>query len=326
MNPTMRSLKMMLRTENYVADGNMMWHGSLELAELLTCTGGLFILSGTRKMRPLSFHRRLSRHVNHRQHSRHSLPASTVSALINSPSCSDLVPRVSSSSFSTATVSTSFPPLPTPPPYNSRLPLPFGVSGLVLSDICSLHSMGAPSFPWSSSLSIGVPYTEPSLGFATAAPGFSISSTLPRDPSLWLSIGSLLPLTHPVRAMDLQRTLSNLSKDPKQSMEDYLQSTKYIADSLASIWTPVPDIDLVQLTLNGLDEDYHNLVTMLSYGTNLIAFDDLRSKLIHYEQRLLKFLKSKLLGIQHQALATSLASSESGASGSPRYLIRSSHS
>lgn len=52
MNPTMRLLKMMfLRTENYVADGNMMWHGSLELAELLTCTGGLFILLGTRKMR-----------------------------------------------------------------------------------------------------------------------------------------------------------------------------------------------------------------------------------------------------------------------------------
>lgn len=54
MNPTMRLLKtMFLRTENYVADGNMMWHGSLELAELLTCTGGLFILLGTRKMRVL---------------------------------------------------------------------------------------------------------------------------------------------------------------------------------------------------------------------------------------------------------------------------------
>ena len=67
-------------------------------------------------------------------------------------------------------------------------------------------------------------------------------------------------------------------------MEDYLRGIKHIADSLASIYTPVPNLKVVQLTLNGLDEDYHNLVTTLSYGTNLLTFDDLRSKLTHYEQ------------------------------------------
>ena len=86
--------------------------------------------------------------------------------------------------------------------------------------------------------------------------------------------------------MDLRRTLSNLSKDPKQSMEDYLRGIKHIADSLASIRTPVLDLDLVQLTLNGLDEDYHTLVTTLAYGTTFLTFDDLCSKLIHYKQRL----------------------------------------
>ena len=60
------------------------------------------------------------------------------------------------------------------------------------------------------------------------------------------------------------------------------------------------------LTLNGLDEDYHTLVTTLSCGSNLITFDDLHSKLIHYEQ-CLKFLKSKdALPMQHQSFATSL--------------------
>ena len=99
-------------------------------------------------------------------------------------------------------------------------------------------------------------------------------------------------------------------------MEDYLRSIEHITDSLASIRTPIPYIDLVQLNLNGLDEDYHNLVTTLSYGTNLITFDDLRSKFIHYEQRL-KFLKSKdLLAIQHQALATLVAASKLGKSTS----------
>ena len=65
------------------------------------------------------------------------------------------------------------------------------------------------------------------------------------------------------RAMDLRHILSNLSKDPKHNMEDYLRGIKHIADSLASIQTVVPDIILGQLTLNGLDEGYHNLVTTL---------------------------------------------------------------
>ena len=54
------------------------------------------------------------------------------------------------------------------------------------------------------------------------------------------------------------------------------------------------------------------LVTTLSYGTNFLTFDDLRSKLIHYEQHL-EFLKSKdLVNIQHSTLTTSITSSELG--------------
>ena len=60
--------------------------------------------------------------------------------------------------------------------------------------------------------------------------------------------------------MNLGHTLLNVSKDPKQSMEDYLWSIKHITNSLVSIHTHVLDTDLVQLTLNGLDEDYHTLV------------------------------------------------------------------
>ena len=56
------------------------------------------------------------------------------------------------------------------------------------------------------------------------------------------------------RPMHFRHTLSNLSKDPKQSIEVYLRSIKHIVDSLASIRTLVPDIDLVQLTLKGFDK------------------------------------------------------------------------
>ena len=73
---------------------------------------------------------------------------------IDSSPCSDLV---SSSSFSIAAASKSslFPLSPSPPLYHSLPPPPFGVSGPVPSDISSLYSMGAPSFLWSSLLSIG---------------------------------------------------------------------------------------------------------------------------------------------------------------------------
>ena len=95
-------------------------------------------------------------------------------------------------------------------------------------------------------------------------------------------------------------------------MEDHLRGIKHIANSLASIWTPVLDLELVQLTLNGLDEDYHNLVTNLAYGTTLLTFDNLRSKLIHYEQQL-QLLKSKeSFQVHHPALAATVISLKSG--------------
>ena len=88
------------------------------------------------------------------------------------------------------------------------------------------------------------------------------------------------------RAMDLKHTLTILSKDESQSMEDHLWGIKQIADSLASVGSPMFDLELVQLTLNGVDEDYHVLATTLSYGLNVPTFDDLRAKLIHYEHQL----------------------------------------
>jgi len=73
------------------------------------------------------------------------------------------------------------------------------------------------------------------------------------------------------KQLDLRKQLTNLSKDPQQSMEVYLKQIKTVANTLASIRMPISDIDLVQLTLNGLDDDCHTLVTTLAYGSNLIT-------------------------------------------------------
>lgn len=58
-------------------------------------------------------------------------------------------------------------------------------------------------------------------------------------------------------------------------MEDYLHGMKQIAKPLASICSLVSDLHLAQLTLNGIDKDYHILTTILYYGANLLTFDDL---------------------------------------------------
>ena len=99
-----------------------------------------------------------------------------------------------------------------------------------------------------------------------------------------------------------------MSKDDNQYMDDYFLHIKRIVDSLTSIELPVSDLDLVILTLNGPDEDYFSLATSLLYGSNLLTFDDLRGKLIHYEQ-CLKFLKTKdHLVLQHPASAATTSS------------------
>ena len=89
--------------------------------------------------------------------------------------------------------------------------------------------------------------------------------------------------------MDLRHTLSNLSKDPKQSMEDYLRHINYVANMLASIrWLP------------------HFPMVLISSPLMIFALK------IHYEQRL-KILNTKdILSIQHSALAISVTSYESG--------------
>ncbi|KAJ8428013.1 hypothetical protein Cgig2_014911 [Carnegiea gigantea] len=81
-------------------------------------------------------------------------------------------------------------------------------------------------------------------------------------------------------------------------------------------------MDLITLALNCVDEDYHILAATLSYGTNLLIFDDLLAKLIHFQQRV-RFLKFKGTPIvRHQALNVSQASAGCSASPVPKILQR----
>ena len=89
-------------------------------------------------------------------------------------------------------------------------------------------------------------------------------------------------------------------------MEGYLLYVKILADSLATIQSPVSDLELIQYTTSSLPPDYHTFVTTYSMMPGSYTFDDLHSKLIFYEQWL-KFQSNRETTV-HQALVSTVSS------------------
>jgi len=69
-----------------------------------------------------------------------------------------------------------------------------------------------------------------------------------------------------------------------QSISQYLQHAKNLADSLAAINEPVSNVDLVTSVLRGLGPDYAMLVTAII--PPLPSFPDLRARLLSFESQL----------------------------------------
>ena len=55
--------------------------------------------------------------------------------------------------------------------------------------------------------------------------------------------------------------LTNVSKGPDKSVEEYLRHIKTLADFLATIQSPVSDLELIQFITSGVAPDYHTFVT-----------------------------------------------------------------
>lgn len=68
-------------------------------------------------------------------------------------------------------------------------------------------------------------------------------------------------------------------------MEDYLHLFKLTANSLASNNALVLDMDLVHYNIAGLPPLYESFVTTITYMSGIVTFDELRSKLIFFENR-----------------------------------------
>ena len=105
------------------------------------------------------------------------------------------------------------------------------------------------------------------------------------------------------KSLELRRKLTNVKKQASQSMESFLRDIKHIVDSLAAINSPLTDQELIQYTINGLDEQYEIFITAVTYFGQNLKFDKLRNKLIIYKLQVLH-LRESTSASSHQAFAT----------------------
>ncbi|KAF5199307.1 Integrase, catalytic core [Thalictrum thalictroides] len=85
-----------------------------------------------------------------------------------------------------------------------------------------------------------------------------------------------------VNAANIRFQLLSLSKG-SQTVSDYLQHAKKLADSLAAIGEPVSNIDLVTSILRGLGSDFDMIVTVILNFPPLPQYEDLRARLLSFE-------------------------------------------
>lgn len=71
-----------------------------------------------------------------------------------------------------------------------------------------------------------------------------------------------------------------------ESVSQYMQGAKRISDTLATIGQSISSKELVTCILRGLGPDYHTIVTTILNTGTLPEFEDLRARLLTYENQL----------------------------------------
>ncbi|XP_021991747.1 uncharacterized protein LOC110888532 [Helianthus annuus] len=108
------------------------------------------------------------------------------------------------------------------------------------------------------------------------------------------------------RAIFLGQEFANLSLDNFQSMSEYCQHAKHLADQLDSVGAPIDDHTLVIKVLTGLTEQYDGISTVLQNKTPLPSFNEVRSRLTFEETK-----KKRYVTRASQSAATALSATVS---------------
>ncbi|KAA8543167.1 hypothetical protein F0562_021338 [Nyssa sinensis] len=101
----------------------------------------------------------------------------------------------------------------------------------------------------------------------------------------WLILANTYAKPSQGRVKQIKKQIKNLTKG-SQSVTEFLQSVKCRADELAILEKPMDEDDLTDKILDGLGDDYKELIHSVQACDTMIMFDELHEKLLNFEASL----------------------------------------
>ncbi|KAA8529492.1 hypothetical protein F0562_033709 [Nyssa sinensis] len=101
----------------------------------------------------------------------------------------------------------------------------------------------------------------------------------------WLILANIYAKPSRGRIKQIKNQIKNLTKG-SQSVTEFLQSVKCQADELAILGAPMDEDDLTDKILDGLGDDYKELIRAVQARDTMIMFDELHKKLLNFEASL----------------------------------------
>ncbi|KAA8547225.1 hypothetical protein F0562_003911 [Nyssa sinensis] len=131
------------------------------------------------------------------------------------------------------------------------------------------------------------PKRDGSLGFVSTVGSFSptiipfIDRTKTSEEA-WLILANTYAKPSRGCIKHIKNQIKNLTKG-SQSVTEFLQSVKCRVDELAILGAPMDEDDLIDKILDGLGDDYKELIHAVQARDTMIMFNELHEKLLNFE-------------------------------------------
>ena len=114
---------------------------------------------------------------------------------------------------------------------------------------------------------------------SVSLPLTSIVTSSETSHEAWSKLEKMFTNKSRTRMLGLRDMLMKTAKEPSQSVTDFLQSIKRIADDLALIGHPLSDDELVIHALNGLGNEFKEVCAAIRARDSFMSFEELHDKL-----------------------------------------------
>jgi len=102
---------------------------------------------------------------------------------------------------------------------------------------------------------------------------------------VWILLKNLYARQTLAKSFQLKQQLRSIKKDG-MSVNNYILKIKTISHALATIGEPLSDNELLLAILNGLDQDYETVVSLITYQMDDIDLEKVQYLLLMHKQRL----------------------------------------